>query len=50
MKDPWGNLRMGASATTKINRQDFGVAGAPGAVGDEINLTLDVEMIKPMPK
>ena len=26
MKDPWGNQRMGASATTKINRMDFGVA------------------------
>jgi polyisoprenoid-binding protein YceI len=36
---------MGASATTKINRTDFGVSGAPGVVGDEIVLTLDVEMI-----
>lgn len=50
MKDPWGNQCMGASATTKINRLDFGVAGAPNVVGDEINLTLDIEMIKPMPK
>src|ERR1700685_1348631 len=25
MKDPWGNQRIGASATTKINRKDFGV-------------------------
>ena len=50
IKDPWGNMRMGASATTKINRMDFGVAGAPGMVGDEISLTLDVEMIKPLPK
>jgi polyisoprenoid-binding protein YceI len=46
MKDPWGNQRMGASATTKINRMDFGVAGAPGMVGDEITITLDIEMIK----
>lgn len=45
MKDPWGNQRMGASATTKINRMDFGVAADPGMVGDEIMLTLDVEMI-----
>jgi len=50
MKDPWGNQRMGASATTKINRMDFGVAGAPGMVGDEITLTIDIEMIKPGPK
>jgi polyisoprenoid-binding protein YceI len=46
MKDPWGNQRMGASASTKINRQDFGVAGAPGMVGDDITITLDIEMIR----
>lgn len=50
MKDPWGNQRMGASATTKINRQDFGVSGARGAVGDEINITLDIEIFKPEQK
>jgi polyisoprenoid-binding protein YceI len=50
MKDPWGNQRMGASASTKINRLDFGVAGLPGVVGDDINITLDVEMIKQGPK
>jgi polyisoprenoid-binding protein YceI len=47
IKDPMGNQRIGASATTKINRQDFGVSGAPGVVGDEISITLDVEMIQP---
>jgi polyisoprenoid-binding protein YceI len=46
IKDPWGNQRMGASATTKINRMDFGVAGAPGLVGDDITITLDIEMTK----
>jgi polyisoprenoid-binding protein YceI len=48
IKDPMGKdrLRMGASATTKINRLDFGVAGLPGVVGDEITLTIDVEMVK----
>jgi len=25
VKDPWGNQRVAATATTKINRQDFGV-------------------------
>jgi len=50
IKDPWGNQRMGASAATKINRMDFGVAGAPGMVGDEISITLDLEMIKQVPK
>ena len=47
MKDPWGNMRRGASAATKISRKDFGVSGAPGAVGDEITITLDIEMIQP---
>lgn len=46
MKDPWGNQRIGASATTKVNRLDFGVAGAKGVVGDDINITLDIEMTK----
>jgi polyisoprenoid-binding protein YceI len=50
MKDPWGNQRMGASATMKINRMDFGVAGAPGIVGDDITITLDIEMTKQAPK
>jgi len=50
IKDPWGNQRIGASATTKINRQDFGVSAAPGAVGDEITITIDVELIQPQPK
>ena len=50
IKDPWGNQRMGASASTKINRMDFGVAGAPGMIGDDINITLDIEMTKQVPK
>jgi polyisoprenoid-binding protein YceI len=50
IKDPWGNQRIGASAATKINRQDFGVSGAPGVVGDEITITIDVELIQPQAK
>jgi len=50
IKDPWGNQRIGASATTKINRNDFGVSGAAGAVGDEITITIDVELIQPQGK
>jgi polyisoprenoid-binding protein YceI len=46
-KDEKGNQRMGASATTKINRMDYGVSGAPGVAGDEITITIDIEMIKP---
>jgi polyisoprenoid-binding protein YceI len=46
VKDPWGNQRRGASGTTAIKRQDFGVNGAPVVVGDEIAITLDVELVK----
>ena len=46
-KDPRGNQHMGASATTQINRKDFGVNGAPGGVGDDVQITIDVEMVKP---
>ncbi len=50
IKDPWGNQRIGASASTKINRHDFGVNGAPGVVGDDISITIDTELIQPQPK
>jgi len=42
------NLRMGANATTKINRNDFGITTMPGIVGDEIEIVLDVEMTRPV--
>src|ERR1700746_1122448 len=38
IKDPWGNQRIGASASTKINRKDFVVNGAPGVVGDDTSI------------
>jgi|SRR6267378_4440716 len=49
IKDPMGNSRMGASASTKINRRDFGVNGAPAMAGDEVLITLDIEMFVPQP-
>lgn len=51
-KDPWGNIRKGATATTKINRKDFGLTWNKSLetggvlVGDEITINLEVEMIK----
>lgn len=51
-KDPWGNLRMGASATTRIKRSDFGLAWNQALetggilVGDELKLALDVSLIR----
>jgi polyisoprenoid-binding protein YceI len=50
IKDPWGNQRIGTSASTKITRQDFGVNGAPGVVGDEITITIDTELTQPPAK
>lgn len=52
MKDPWGNVKIGASATTKIKRKDFGLTWnaaleAGGVlVGDDVNITLDVQFVK----
>lgn len=43
--DPKGNAHVGASGTTKINRKDFGVGTNP-AVGDEITITIDTELVK----
>lgn len=51
-KDPWGNIRIGLSATTKINRKDFGLIWNAALdtggilVGDEVTITLDVEAVK----
>jgi len=46
MKDPRGRSHMGASATTKINRKDFGVSGLSAVVGDDVTITIDVEMVR----
>ncbi len=51
-KDPWGNTRIGWTATTKINRKDFGLTWNTALetggilVGDEVTITFDVEAIK----
>ena len=51
-KDPWGNTRIGLSATTRINRKDFGLTWNAALetggilVGDEVTITLDVQFIK----
>lgn len=50
IKDPRGMQHIGAEATTKINRNDFGVTADPGVVGDEIIITIDAELIQPPPK
>ena len=44
--DHYGNTRAGFTATTMINRNDFGVSGAEGAVGNNVNITLNAEFVK----
>ena len=52
VKDPWGNTRTAISATTKLNRQDYGVKwnanldGGGVVVGDTVTITIDLEMTK----
>jgi polyisoprenoid-binding protein YceI len=51
-KDPWGNTRIGASATTRINRKDFGLTWNAALqtggilVGEDVTITLDLEFVK----
>jgi polyisoprenoid-binding protein YceI len=51
-KDPWGNTRIAISASTKINRKDFGLTWNAALesggilVGDEVTIALDVEFVK----
>ena len=52
MKDPWGNIKIGATATTKVDRRDFGLVfnmalEAGGVlVGDEVAIELELEMTR----
>jgi polyisoprenoid-binding protein YceI len=52
IKDPWGNTRCGASATTKINRTDFGLTWNKSMesggmmIDDTVFINLEIEMIK----
>lgn len=45
--DPRGNAHVGASATTKIKRTDFGVGSSNSMVGEDITITIDVELVRP---
>ena len=51
-KDPWGNTRVAISASTNINRKDFGLTWNAALetggilVGEEVTITLDVQFVK----
>lgn len=55
-KDPWGNTRVGTSASTTINRKDFGLVWNKSLetggvlVGEDVDIALEVELIKTQPK
>jgi polyisoprenoid-binding protein YceI len=51
-KDPWGGVRVGLEAKTKLNRKDYGInynelleTGAM-AVGEEVELEINTEAVK----
>jgi polyisoprenoid-binding protein YceI len=51
IKDPWGMTRRGIQASTKVNRQDFGLqwsktVEAGPVVGDEVTIEINAEIIK----
>ena len=52
IKDIWGERRIGATATTTIDRRQFGLMynrmleGGGAVVGDTVNVTIDVEMTR----
>lgn len=51
-KDPWGGVRRGTRATTKINRKEFGLNWNAALelggvlVGEEVEITLEIELIQ----
>jgi polyisoprenoid-binding protein YceI len=55
VKDPYGNVRAGVSASAKMNRKDFGLVWnalteAGGVVvGDEVKITFEAELIQQAP-
>jgi polyisoprenoid-binding protein YceI len=52
LKDPWGNIRRGVSATTTINRTEFGLTynkildNGVLVIGNKVTISLEAELIK----
>lgn len=52
MKDPWGNLKIGISASTKIKRKDFGLTWNAALeaggflVGDDVTINIELQLVK----
>ncbi len=55
VKGMFGETRRGFAATTKISRREYGLAWnklieAGPAVGDDVTIRLDLELVKDQPK
>ena len=54
--DPWGNIKAGFKASGSINRQEYGLkwsnkaATGEAVVGDDVDFTIDLILIKDVPK
>lgn len=54
-KDPWGNMRAGFTATTKLNRKDYGVVwnktldSGGLMLGDDVAVELNIEAVESKP-
>jgi polyisoprenoid-binding protein YceI len=52
VKDPYGNFKRGATATTSVNRRDYGLHWNQGLeaggvmVADKVNITIDLELTR----
>jgi polyisoprenoid-binding protein YceI len=46
INDGQGHLRMGVSASGTLNRADFGMTGYQGVLGNEVQLTIDAELVQ----
>jgi polyisoprenoid-binding protein YceI len=52
IKDIWGSQRIGATATTTVDRRDFGLVynrmleGGGAVVGDQVSISLEVELTR----
>lgn len=49
VKDPRGTAHRGVSGTTTLNRSEYGMTGGAAAVGDQIAIQLDVELVDKAP-
>ncbi|HEX9357079.1 MAG TPA: YceI family protein [Streptosporangiaceae bacterium] len=45
VKDPYGIMRIGATAAGRLKRSDFGVDAYPGVISDDVEFTVNVQAV-----